>query len=161
MDSLLRLLVEVPISAFRPYESREYQDTYPVPSPSSVYGMLLSLCGIRRKEIPRHRGAAMLLAVESVPTRCKVFRKLRRGTELGDIRPDYQDLLLGLRLWLWLADGHDAALPKLPVRVIAAIRKPESVDRFGGLSLGESSYLVDRICENTVPPEELIFLSAE
>ena len=29
----------------------------------------------------------------------------------------------------------------------------------GGLSLGESSYLVDRICENTVPPEELIFLT--
>ena len=37
----LTLYVEVPICAFRPHSSREYQDTYPVPPPASVYGLLL------------------------------------------------------------------------------------------------------------------------
>ena len=157
MDSRLHFLSRFP-SAFRPYESREYQDTYPVPPPSAVFGMLLSLCGVPREEIPRHRGVAMSLAVEGAPGRCKVFRKLRCGKELDDIRPDYQDLLIGLRLWVWLADGHDAASPTLCVRVANALSNPRSVARFGGLSLGESSYLVDSISEKALPPEELVFL---
>jgi CRISPR-associated protein Cas5t len=73
----LCLFVEVPICAFRPYASREYQDTHPVPPPSAVYGMLLSFVGISREEKGRHQGVAMALAVENLPTRSRVFRKLR------------------------------------------------------------------------------------
>src|SRR5205823_127011 len=84
--------VEVPVCAFRPYASREYQDTFPVPPPATVYGMLLSLLGIPREDKAMHRGAEMALAVAELPGRSKVFRKLRRGSDLEDTRPDYQDL---------------------------------------------------------------------
>ena len=156
------LFVEVPICAFRPFASREYQDTYSVPPPSAVYGMLLSLVGVPRQEMERHRGVAMVLAVESLPGRSRVFRKLRRGEEektlVPTYRPDYQDILVDLRLWVWLATGGDKATPDLPSRVVKAIESPSSVERYGGLSLGESSYLVDSICLRRTPPAQLTFL---
>src|SRR5215203_6052852 len=101
MTDALCLQVEVPVCAFRPYASREYQDTYPVPTPASVYGMLLSLIGVQREDKGLHRGVDLALAVESVPERSKVFRKLRRGPDLENTRPDYQDVLTDLRLWVW------------------------------------------------------------
>jgi CRISPR-associated protein Cas5t len=152
------LHVEVPFCAFRPYTSREYQDTYPVPPPSAVYGMLLSLVGVRREDKALHRGARIALAVEKLPEKAKVFRKLRRGRTLADIRPDYQDLLLDLRLWIWLQQGHDTSSIPLPDKVAAALSSPSSVIRSGGLSLGESSYLVDTISTKEPPEAEGIFL---
>jgi CRISPR-associated protein Cas5t len=150
--------VEVPVCAFRPFASREYQDTFPMPSPSSVYGMLLSLLGVPREQKALHRGTEMALAVAELPGRSKVFRKLRRGQDLENTRPDYQDVLMDLTLWVWLRHGADEADPPLAVRVPAALRTPHAVTRFGGLSLGESSYLVDVIIVDPDPPEMLRFL---
>lgn len=163
MKPPLCLFVEVPICAFRPYASREYQDTYAAPPPSAVYGMLLSLVGVPREQKGRHRGVAMALAIESTPTRSRVFRKLRRGENglILKFRPDYQDLLIGLRLWVWLATGGDKAAPDLPSLVAAALQDPSGITRFGGLSLGESSYLVDSISRNKTPPAELIFVQPD
>jgi CRISPR-associated protein Cas5t len=162
----LSLLVEVPICAFRPYTSREYQDTYPVPTPSAVYGMLLSLVGVgreqnleaRQKAKAHHRGAEMALAVEREPEQSRVFRKLRRGEDLESRRPDYQDLLIDVRLWVWLQEGQDQARPTLLVRVKQALDDPSTVRRSGGLSLGESSYLIDRISVRQPPSQKLAFL---
>ncbi len=150
--------VEVPVCAFRPYASREYQDTYPVPTPASVYGMLLSLLGVPREAKALHRGAEMALAVSALPGRAKVFRKLRRGKELTDTRPDYQDLLMGLTLWIWLRKGEDATNPPLAERVSVALAHPGMITRFGGLSLGESSYLVDTVKIINDIKQPLIFL---
>lgn len=148
------LRVEVPLCAFRPHESREYQDTHPFPPPSAVYGMLLSLCGIRREHRAQHQGVRMALAIEALPERAKVFRKFRRGKELGDLRPDYQDLLVGLQLWVWLETGTDQGEPPLVDRIVSVLDQPHQVDRFGGLSLGESSYLVDSISQRK--PDEKV-----
>lgn len=150
------LRVEVPICAFRPHESREYQDTHPFPPPSAVYGMLLSLCGIRREDKALHQGVRMVLAVESLPERAKVFRKFRRGKELSDLRPDYQDLLIGLELWVWLKTGADHGRPPLVKRVVAALDQPQQLNRFGGMSLGESSYLVDSITQREPTDEHVM-----
>ena len=150
--------VEVPVCAFRPYTSREYQDTFPVPTPASVYGMLLSLLGVPREEKTLHRGAEMALAVSALPERAKVFRKLRRGSDLENTRPDYQDLLMDLTLWIWLRKGEDAAGPSLAERIPAALAHPDAITRFGGLSLGESSYLVDTIKVVADVRQPLIFL---
>lgn len=152
------VLVEVPFCAFRPYTSREYQDTYPVPPPSAVYGMLLSLVGVRREEKTQHCGVEMALAVEKLPEKAKVFRKLRRGRTLQDIRPDYQDLLLDLRLWIWLRQSRDTSPIPLPDKIAEVLSSPLSVTRSGGLSLGESSYLVDAISIKEAPEGEGIFL---
>jgi CRISPR-associated protein Cas5t len=155
------LYVEVPFCAFRPYASREYQDTYLVPSPAAVYGMLLSLIGVHRENRTSHCGVGMALAVEQLPQQTKVFRKLRRGKTLEDLRPDYQDLLLDLRLWVWLRQGNDAASVPLTSRVVRALSSPGSVTRSGGLSLGESSYLVDTITSREPPDCEGIFLQPD
>jgi len=158
MSDSLCLLVEVPVCAFRPYASREYQDTYPVPTPASVYGMLLSLLGIRREHKDRHRGVEFALAVEARPERSKVFRKLRRGADLEDIRPDYQDLLTELRLWIWVRRGAEVEAPCLEDRLRSGFaEKFAGVKREGGLSLGESSYLVNAITA-TVPTKPLHFV---
>ena len=162
MADPLPIRVEVPVCAFRPYASREYQDTYPVPPPATVYGMLLSLLGIPREDKARHRGAEMALAVADVPgrsQRSRVFRKLRRGSDLEDTRPDYQDLLIDLKLWVWLRRGVDQADPPLCDRIPSALRDPRTIEeRCGGLSLGESSYLVDVIRIDPQPPDRLVFL---
>lgn len=157
MSEPLCLLVEVPVCAFRPYASREYQDTYPVPTPASVYGMLLSLLGVPREQKAMHRGAALALAVETLPERSKVFRKLRRG-DLEKIRPDYQDVLTDLRLWVWVGRGDEPVGPCLADRLRAALSERfTGVTRFGGVSLGESSYLVNAVSSKS-PPERLTFI---
>jgi CRISPR-associated protein Cas5t len=60
--------------------------------------------------------------------------------------PDYQELLTGLRLALWL-DSTDEQGPSssLEDRVALALDHPERIDRWGGLSLGESTHLVDEV----------------
>lgn len=162
MPEFTPIRVEVPVCAFRPFASREYQDTFPVAPPSSVYGMLLSMLGVRREDKDRHRGAELALAVERLPGRAKVFRKLRRGADLEDTRPDYQDLLMDLTLWVWLRPGTDSADPPLSTRVLTALsQKCASVSRFGGLSLGESSYLVDAVTVDPNPPAQLVFVTPD
>jgi CRISPR-associated protein Cas5t len=162
VSDALPIRVEVPVSAFRPFASREYQDTFPVPPPATVYGMLLSLLGITREDKARHRGAEIALAVADVPgrsQRSRVFRKFRRGSDLEDTRPDYQDLLLDLTLWVWLRRGADPGHPPLCDAIPAALLDPGIVpNRFGGLSLGESSYLVDVICIEKQSLDKVVFL---
>jgi CRISPR-associated protein Cas5t len=163
---LTPIRVEVPVCGFRPFASREYQDTFPVPPPSSVYGMLLSLLGIPREDKGRHRGVEIALALAELPGRAKVFRKLRRGDgmpgEKNGSRPDYQDLLMDLILWVWLRRGMDSADPPLSVRVPAALaEKCGTISRFGGLSLGESSYLIDVVTADPKPPEHLVFITPD
>ena len=174
MPESLCLLVEVPVCAFRPYASREYQDTYPVPSPASVYGMLLSLLGVPREDknphrlpgVPRedkgrHRGAELALAVEALPPRSKVFRKLRRGDDLENMRPDYQDVLTDLRLWVWVRRGTEPVQPCLADRLGAALlERFAAVTRTGGVSLGENSYLVNAVSAAS-PPAALVFVTPD
>lgn len=158
MSEPLCLLAEVPVCAFRPYASREYQDTYPVPTPASVYGMLLSLLGVPRERKTDHCGADLALAVERVPERSKVFRKLRRGGDLEDVRPDYQDVLTDLRLWVWVRRGAETAESCLADRMRAALaNRFAGVVRSGGVSLGESSYLLNAISAQR-PPDKLVFV---
>lgn len=173
MTELIPIRVEVPVCAFRPSGSREYQDTFPAPPPSSVYGMLLSMLGISREDKACHRGAEMAIAVGTMtwerdarrwafapdlPGRSKVFRKLRRGSDLENARPDYQDLLIDLAVWIWLRPGNDPGVPPLSTRAPAALREPARIRRYGGLSLGESSYLVDTVGLDNRPPARLRFL---
>ncbi|MBA3313418.1 MAG: type I-MYXAN CRISPR-associated protein Cas5/Cmx5/DevS [Planctomycetaceae bacterium] len=189
-DALL-LRVETPICAFRPFASREYQDTYPVPTPASVYGMLLSFLGIERDQKTRHEGVRMALALspsreeaqtvnEALPLRSSVFRKFRRVSQTGynklkkspdeldqfivkARRPDYQDLLTDLELWVWLQAGDDEH--DLPAALSAALSDPSSIRcRHGGLSLGESSYLVNSIncvTEKHLPPRVVALQPSE
>jgi CRISPR-associated protein Cas5t len=63
-----------------------------------------------------------------------------------NLRPDYQQLLSPVELVVWLHSTEEAeGIEPLEARVSRALREPETVSRFGGLSLGESTHLVDEV----------------
>jgi len=147
----IRLYVSVPVASFRVPRAREYFETFPVPPPATVYGMLLSMCGeVNRRT---HEGAEIAIALLSEPSYSVVLRTMWRvkkkeiGLGLGENRrPDFQELLTDVQLAVCVRTGQveKAAIP-LASRVRTALGTPGQVDRFGGLSLGESTHLVDEI----------------
>lgn len=150
MTKVLALNVTVPVASFRLPRAREYFETYPCPPPSTVYGMLLSLVG----EVNRHKhtGAEIAIAAKHQPEISVLLRTLWRtkdrneGRGLGNNRrPDFQEILTNLSLVVWLRKGSDTHSWSLVDRVQAAFEAPQNITRFGGLSLGESSHLVDDI----------------
>ena len=157
------------MAAFRPRWAREYQESYPVPPPSTLFGMLLSLVGVERKDKAQFAGVKLAVAVlessfqDGTPIRARVFRKFRRVAQnpkksdpLADRRPDYQELVLWLQFWLWLRDADDDDTNAgdegrgLTARVRDALTPGDERDaivRHGALCLGESAHLVNEIRE--------------
>ncbi len=148
----LCLFVDVPMASFRPMWSREYQETYPAPPPSTIYGMLLSLVGVEREEKERHVGVKIAVALQDQPETGRIFRKFRRVAQsnknadpLTDRRPDYQELVLWLKFWLWVDDSE--AKNSLVEKIRQALDKErrKTIARHGALCLGESSHMVNEI----------------
>src|SRR3990172_4206493 len=105
----LALYVSVPIAAFRAPYAREYLETLPCPPPATVYGMLLSLVGEEHRRA--HIGAELAVALLSQPALSTVLRTSWRLKTAGppglgaNKRPDYQELLTGVRLAVWVRPG--------------------------------------------------------
>ncbi len=148
---MLGLEVTVPVACFRRGFAREYWETEDLPPPATCYGFLLSLVGERDRR--RHVGARVAPGLFNEPDRSTVLRTLWRVKERGtlpgvgtNLRPDYQELLTDVQLAIWLDSGEESsALPNLEERVSTALDHPEQITRFGGLSLGESTHLVDQV----------------
>jgi CRISPR-associated protein Cas5t len=156
MSNQMSLLVEVPIACFRQSRAREYAETYPVPPPSTIYGMLLSLVG--EMDRYKHCGVKLALAMLSSPAKSTVIRTFRRfkKREIADptnARPDYQELLTDIRFVVYVDSQLETAQPTLANRLQAAFENPKAIARFGGLCLGESRDLVNSI--QPVKPEDL------
>lgn len=143
--------VSVPVACFRVPRAREYFETFPCPPPATIYGMLLSMVGeVNRRA---HEGAEIAMALLSQPSYSVVIRTLWRvkdrkeGPGLGsNRRPDFQELLTDTRLAVWIRKGAgEQNNPSLASRIQEAIQRPSGLLRFGGLSLGESTHLVDEI----------------
>ena len=148
---MIGIYVTVPVVCFRKGLAREYLETEPLPPPSTCYGFFLSLVG--ETDRYRHIGCRIAPALIGKPEKSTILRtvwrtkkkKLRMGD--GNNRtPAQQELLTGVQLVLWL-DSLDekAAGPSLEQRVENALTRPELLERFGGLSLGESTHLVDEV----------------
>lgn len=59
---------------------------------------------------------------------------------------DRQELLTGVKVVLWVDSGEENINgATLEQRVEKALISPEQIDRFGGLSFGESSHLIDEV----------------
>ncbi len=146
---LVTLRVDVPIACFRQSQAREYAQTYTVPPPSTVYGMLLSLVG----ELNRHRHIGIRLAIgmlsqPQMSTVLRTFRRLKKPDLAAKVnaRPDYQELLTDIQFVVWVDGRGDQAVgSSLPERIQQAFADPSSVNRFGGLCLGESRDLVNDV----------------
>lgn len=142
------LRVDVPIASFPTSRSREYRETYPVPPPSTVYGMLLSLVG--ETDRYKHCGVRIAIALLSETAKSVTLRTMRRFKNKNiarkeNIRPDFQEILTGIELMIWVDSGEDKAQPNLCDRITAAIANPSSITRFGVLCLGESRDLVNSV----------------
>jgi CRISPR-associated protein Cas5t len=153
----IALKVEVPIACFRQSRAREYIETYPVPPPSTVYGMLLSLVG----EVDRykHCGVKLAIALVSSPEKSTVIRTFHRFKtknihDSRNTKPDYQELLTNIEFVVCVNAEVDKAEPNLAQRLQQAFANPASINRFGGLCLGESRDLVNDVtllAENYYP----------
>jgi CRISPR-associated protein Cas5t len=158
---MIGLYVTVPIACFRRGLAREYLETEPLPPPATCYGFLLSLVGETDRH--RHLGCRVTAGLVGRTSTSVVLRTVWRVKDKGspqgsgtNARPDFQQLLTGdselhpfIQLVMWLDSSEDIAPgDKLERRVQLALdpgRRSE-IDRFGGLSLGESSHMVDSIC---------------
>lgn len=160
---MLGVYVTVPVACFRKGLAREYLETEPVPPPATCYGFLLALVGESdRRKYVGSRVAPVLL---NKPPTSVVLRTVWRVKKTplgspGNTRPDYQQLLTGVELGIWL----DSAV-ELEDRVRNALLNPTSVTRFGGLSLGESTHMVDEVClldrvADRLPKSGRVFLTA-
>lgn len=151
------LRVTVPVCSFRKGYAREYLETEEVPPPSTVYGFLLSLVG--EEDRRAYLGTKIALGLLSQPELSTVLRTVwrvkaidvtRKGLPTvhqppgvgSNRRPDFQEILTGLDLAIWVDDGP------LSARLCQASEAPRDVSRFGGLSLGESRDLVNDILWN-------------
>lgn len=152
---MIGLHVTVPIACFRKGSAREFLETESIPPPATCYGFLLSLIGEADRE--RHLNARVGPALLDQTSTSVVLRTIWRIKSLplgasGNTKPDYQQLLTGhspnlpfINLVIWLDSGNEEAKPTLEDRVQQALKDPASISRFGGLSLGESTHLVDSV----------------
>jgi CRISPR-associated protein Cas5t len=140
--------VAAPITAFRAPRSREYLETLPAPPPATVYGLLLAAVGEENRLV--HRGAELAIALLTRGQRTRVLRTAWRVKDIKvapgvdeNKRPDFQELLIDLRLAVHVRAGAGERALSLADRLERALAEPAGVRRFGGLSLGESTHLVD------------------
>ena len=138
------LFVDIPVCSFRKGFAREYLETEEVPPPSTVYGFLLSLIG--EEERLKYLETQIAYALLSDPERSVVLRtcwrvkdrKIPPGTGTNR-RPDFQEILSGVQLAIWVKPGELASM------IEAFGTDFSSIERFGGLSLGESRDLVNDV----------------
>lgn len=146
---MLGLRVTVPIACFRKGLAREYLETEPLPPPATCYGFLLSFVGETDRR--RHIGCRVGPSLLNQPSQSVVLRTVWRVKKTplgspGNTRPDYQQLLSPVELVIWLDSSDEAGDgERLETRVERALSTPEQINRFGGLSLGESTHLVNDV----------------
>jgi CRISPR-associated protein Cas5t len=159
------LYVSVPVASFRVPRAREFFETFPVPPPATVYGMLLSMIGEVNRRV--YEGTEIAIALLSEPEYSVVLRTLWRvkkkesGLGLGENRrPDFQELLTDIRLAVWIRD-EEMMETSLAKRIRKSFDNPSTINRFGGLCLGESTHLVDEVSLLKPSEKQGQFLIAE
>jgi CRISPR-associated protein Cas5t len=155
------LYLECPCTSFPRSFARDYKETYLYPPPSTIYGFLLSLVG--EEDLTVHLGVKLAIGlIGDEPPISRIVRKQRHHkfskTHMGIYppsqfsKPNFQELLTDLKVVLRLDSSGESAPVKLDERVAIALSSPEQINRFGGLSLGESWALINGI--RTYRPED-------
>ena len=157
---MIFLEITAPFASFKHSYSREYSGSYYYPPPSTIYGLLLSLVG--ETDMQRHREVKMAIALASKPQSSIVMRTMRR-LKNADInspsnsKPDFQEILSGIKIVVGIDSSEDTS--NLESKIIEALTSSEKIERFGGLSLGESRDLIDDIQIIKKPSESLQWLT--
>lgn len=165
---MITLRVEVPYASFRKSYARSFSETYPLPPPATVYGMLLSLVGERFRQ--RHEGVRLAFAFKCnrergnrtacnegggscLPRIATTLRKLSRykygvpskQSKLGNA-PDFVETLCDIEFICRVDSSLEKCTDRnLEERITEAIESPEKVDRYGLVCLGLSDDAVNDI----------------
>lgn len=147
-EELFWLRVSVPIASFAVPFTREFIESYPFPTPATIYGMLLSYVG--ETDRLKYVGTEFGVVVTNLADPSIVLRKIRRvkSSNLNDknnSKPEFQTLLTGLEFFIGIRNGATDDGPDLASDLLSAWRHPERIARFGGLSCGESHNLIDEL----------------
>src|SRR5215213_2887831 len=163
-ETVITLHVEVPYASFRKSYARSFAETYPLPPPATVYGMLLSLVGERFRR--QHVGVRLAFAYKRAPQIATTLRKLSRykygvankQSTLGNA-PDFVETLCDIEFLCWVdsseevsgdVEAQEGKERVLEERIVEAINSPANVSRYGVLCLGLSDDAVNDVslCEN-------------
>ncbi|MBY0548445.1 MAG: type I-MYXAN CRISPR-associated protein Cas5/Cmx5/DevS [Candidatus Obscuribacterales bacterium] len=149
---MIAVHVSAPFGSFRKSYARSFAETYALPPPATIYGMLLSLVGEKHRSV--HDGVRIALAFKNKPRVATTLRKLSRykygvaskQSELGNA-PDYVETLCNIEFLCWVDSSSEKSSAGEPLenRLKAAISTPECVDRFGIVCLGLSDDAVDDV----------------
>lgn len=154
---MIALHVDVPYASFRKSFARSFAETYPLPPPATVYGMLLSLVGEYFRT--RHEGVRLAFAYKKLPQVATTLRKLSRykygvpskQSSLGNA-PDFVETLCDIEFLCWIDSSHEPTAPEdtdqsstLEQRLQAVLTRPEDVNRRGVLCLGLSDDAVNSV----------------
>ena len=150
---MLGIYVTVPVACFRKGMAREYLETDPIPPPSTCYGFLLSLVG--EIDRARHEYVSVTCGLIGTPDKSVVLRTVWRVKSkplgsAGNTRPDYQQLLTNIQLVMWIDSSREldqSATLESRVRDALSPDARSRIERFGGLSMGESTHLVDEVLQ--------------
>jgi CRISPR-associated protein Cas5t len=145
---MISLRVEAPYASFRTSFARSYAETYPLPPPATIYGMLLSLVGERQRRT--HLGVRLSIGFIRRPRLSTVLKRLSRykygvpskQAKLGNA-PDYVEVLCGIECVVLVDSASESASITLEQRLSIALDSPERIERTGILCLGLSNDMVD------------------
>ncbi|NBD17725.1 MAG: CRISPR-associated protein Cas5 [Cyanobacteria bacterium] len=148
------LYIDCPCTSFPRSFARDYSETYHYPPLSTLYGFLLSFIG--ETDLTAHLGVKLAIGVVGEETTIsRIVRKQRHHKfskqHLGTYpsskfsKPNFQEILTDLQLVIRVNSIEETGVITLEERIIIALETPEKINRFGGLSLGESWALVNGI----------------
>lgn len=145
---MISLQVEAPYASFRTSFARSYAETYTLPPPATIYGMLLSLVGERQRRA--HLGVKISIGFVRRPRLATVLKKLSRykygvpskQAKLGNA-PDYVEILCGIDCRVRVDSSAESSSPTLEQRLTLALDSPERIERTGIVCLGLSDDMVD------------------
>ena len=166
------LLLKAPFAAFRSFQSGSYRSTTPVPSPSTIYGLLLNLAGIEQrtateesitlikqaKELPE-----MEIAIASVkPSETAVLSQQLHSYPVGSSGKELAANTFGAKYWI--APVRRQVL--IDLELIVGIRAEDSLcdrikqglngeldeSRYGLPFAGDNNFLFDNIQVLESPP---------
>lgn len=170
---MLRLLVKAPFAAFRSFTAGAYRPTAPFITPSAAYGLILNLAGIESRldggQSPMTLTAAGLPQVEVAlgavvaPEVQAIYQQLHnypvgstgrdRASEVKgakyNIQPIRREFLSRFEAYACLRGN--AALEERVRGVVAGTAPAGAVPRYGIPFLGDNSFMIDVIREETEP----------
>lgn len=169
---MIILYVEIPYASFRKSFARSFAETYVLPPPATVYGMLLSLVGEHFRK--RHEGVRLAFAYKCrckkdevcngncfprIATTLRKFSRYKYGvpskqSSLGNA-PDFIETLCNIEFLCWIDsvkevhENNNAKRETLEQRILTALQNPQAISRRGVVYLGLSDDAVNDIslCE--------------